>query len=251
MSPTPELVALGGNSAEFPEQTLPALRSALELGAAALCIDVQCSADGVPMLWNPAALASGRSAPAELPTIEQTAAMLARIEVADRERFGDRYAGTRVPALGDIGALLAQYPEPRLYARLGAATLARRPLDVTVGAICEALGPQAGRLVLVVTELGAIEPLRQLGIGTVGWVLPAWDTHTQIKCEAICPDLLVVDRGRIGHDGSLWRGPWRWLVTEVGSPGDAVALGRRGAHAIGTRQVRAMLRELRALLRPS
>lgn len=251
MSPTPELVALGGNSAEYPEQTLPALRSALELGAGALCVDVQCSADGVPMLWSPAGPPSSRSTAGDVPTIELTAAALARLEAADRERFGDRYAGTRIPQLGDVGALLAQYPGPRLYARLGAATLARRPLDATVGAIREALGPQAGRLALLVTELGAIEPARQLGVGTVGWILPAWNTHTQIKCEAICPDVLVVDRGWVGREGSLWRGPWRWLVTEVASPGEALALGRRGAHAIATRQVRAMLRELRATLRPS
>ena len=46
------LVGYRGNSAEFPENTLPALRSAIALGVRFIELDVHLSADGVPMVCN-------------------------------------------------------------------------------------------------------------------------------------------------------------------------------------------------------
>ena len=50
------LVAHRGHAAAFPENTLPALRSALELGAAWLEFDIQLSADRIPVLCHDASL---------------------------------------------------------------------------------------------------------------------------------------------------------------------------------------------------
>jgi glycerophosphoryl diester phosphodiesterase len=44
----PALIACCGNVAEVPENTLPALRSAFDLGAQHVSVDVQLSADHVP-----------------------------------------------------------------------------------------------------------------------------------------------------------------------------------------------------------
>ena len=52
----PELIAHRGNAAEFPENTLPAIRSALDLGVRYVEFDVQMSADRQPMLLNAAYL---------------------------------------------------------------------------------------------------------------------------------------------------------------------------------------------------
>ena len=46
------LVARRGNSAEFPENTLPALRSAIALGARFIEIDVHLSSDGTPIVYR-------------------------------------------------------------------------------------------------------------------------------------------------------------------------------------------------------
>ena len=50
------LVAHRGNAREYPENTLPALQSALDLGARFLEIDVHMSADGVPVVIHDADL---------------------------------------------------------------------------------------------------------------------------------------------------------------------------------------------------
>ena len=45
-----DLVAHRGNAHEYPENTLPAFESALALGLRCLELDVQLSADGVPVV---------------------------------------------------------------------------------------------------------------------------------------------------------------------------------------------------------
>ncbi|MGH7485226.1 MAG: glycerophosphodiester phosphodiesterase family protein, partial [bacterium] len=44
------LVAHRGNARDFPENTIPALMSAVELGVRFLELDIQLSIDGVPMV---------------------------------------------------------------------------------------------------------------------------------------------------------------------------------------------------------
>ena len=51
-----ELVAHRGHALEFPENTLPAFESALQLGVRWLELDVQLSSDHVPMVLHDATL---------------------------------------------------------------------------------------------------------------------------------------------------------------------------------------------------
>ena len=52
----PDLIAHRGNAAEYPENTLPALRSALELGTRFVAVDVQLTADRQPILLRDSSL---------------------------------------------------------------------------------------------------------------------------------------------------------------------------------------------------
>ena len=52
----PEIIAHRGNAIEFPENTLQALASAVELGVRHLEFDVQLTADHVPVLLHDADL---------------------------------------------------------------------------------------------------------------------------------------------------------------------------------------------------
>src|SRR5882762_8946101 len=83
------LVARRGNSLDFPENTLPALRSAIALGARFIEVDVHLSADGVPMVVNDRQLAHvARSA-------GMSASQLATVDASQADRFGERFRETR------------------------------------------------------------------------------------------------------------------------------------------------------------
>lgn len=55
---TPQIIAHRGGTADAPENTLPAIRLALENQADAIWITVQLSKDGVPVLYRPSDLSS-------------------------------------------------------------------------------------------------------------------------------------------------------------------------------------------------
>ena len=93
----PEIIAHRGNAAELPENTLPALQSAVDLGLRHVEFDVQLTADRVPVVIHDADLARVGGRPDVVHDL--TWPQLARIPVAETGRLGDRYARTCAPSL--------------------------------------------------------------------------------------------------------------------------------------------------------
>jgi glycerophosphoryl diester phosphodiesterase len=236
-------VAHRGNAAELPPNTLPAFESALALGIGQLALDVQLAADAVPMVVREAELRRpGAARDASL--LDRTAGELARLEVAERERFGDRHAGVCVPRLADLVPLLQSRPEATLFVTLQRASLARHGHRRVVRAVLEALEPVRRQCVLVSREFAAVVEARREGAGRVGWILAGLDAHAQLKCEALQPQFLCIEAARLPATGRPWLGPWQWAVLDVMTPPEALDFARRGLSWIHTPRVRAMAREL-------
>lgn len=120
--PRPLVVGHRGARARFPENTLPAVRHALEAGADAVEVDVRLSADDVPVVAHDATLPDrcrgldGRPAPAGLAVRALSFAALRRYDcgaVPDR-RFPEQRAvpGTPIPSLDELLALLSAEEPP-------------------------------------------------------------------------------------------------------------------------------------------
>jgi glycerophosphoryl diester phosphodiesterase len=238
------LVAHRGNAYDCPENTLPALRSALDLGVRFLEIDVQLSADAVPVVLHDHSLA--RTAGVDRSVFDLNASEIVEIEAAERARFGARFAGTRVPLLRDALAILVGRPEITFFIEIKRASLARFGHEQVIQSLLEAIAPHRSQCVLVSFDLPAIYRARQISGCRIGWVLPAYDNHTRLKFEALQPEFLFCDQTKLPPGGSLWRGPWRWAVYEIMTLDSAVSLARRGADFIETMSVRAMSQAMRA-----
>jgi glycerophosphoryl diester phosphodiesterase len=238
------LVAHRGNAAECPENTLPAFRSALELGVRFLELDVQLSRDGQPVVIHDHLLARTTGLPGSV--FEHDAVELARIESSEAGRFGDRYQGTTLPMLGDVLSLLESRPEVTLFVELKRASLVQFGHDAVVSAVLEAIGPWRSQCVLISFDLPAVHRARQLGAVRIGWVLGDYDQHSRLKCEALQPDFLFCNHERLPPQGRLWPGPWRWAIYEVRTLELALLLAGRGAAYLETMAVRELGSALRA-----
>jgi glycerophosphoryl diester phosphodiesterase len=234
------MVAHRGNARDFPENSLGALRSALELGARFIEIDVHLAADGVPMVVNDRQLA--RTAHFE----DFSASQLARLDVGQPERFGDRFSDTRIESLSTTLGLLAGRPEITAFIVIGQACVRRFGRDHTISQVIRALKPVRSRCVLGSADLPTIHAARALAGYPIAWVLPAYDNHTRLKYEALQPDYLFCDRAFLPVEGALWRGPWRWVIHDVNNLETVLALAARGAQFVATRQVRSLSEALRA-----
>ena len=228
------MVARRGNARDFPENTLGALRSALELGARFIEIDVHLASDGVPMVVYDRQLA--RTANFE----DFSSSQLARLDVGQPERFGDRFRDTRMESLSTTLGLLAGRPEITAFIVIGQACVRRFGRDHTISQVIRALKPVRSRCVLGSADLSAIHAARALAGYPIAWVLPTYDNHTRLKYEALQPDYLFCDRAFLPAEGALWRGPWRWVIYEVDNLETVLALAARGAQFVATKEVRAL-----------
>jgi glycerophosphoryl diester phosphodiesterase len=243
---SPQLVAHRGNAFEFPENTLPALRSALELGASYIEFDVHLSADLVPVVMHDANLK--RCAGMNRDALQMSWHELSEITVGEAERFGDRYTDICIPSLAQVVELLGNFPKATAFVELKRASLRKYATEQMVQRVCEVLKPVAGQVVLISFDLPAISFAKQSTRLPVGWVLPEYNLTSAIKAEATLPNYLFCDQLKLPADGSrLWRGPWQWAIYEVTERASALQLKTRGAQLIETMQVRQMLRALRSV----
>lgn len=240
----PELIAHRGNAAEYPENTLPALRSALELGVRFVEFDVQLSADRQPILLHDSSLK--RTAGIDRNALEMTWQELAEVSVNEEQRFGQRYTDVGIPTLAQAASLLATYPHATAFVELKRSSLRAFGQEVVVRKVCDTLKSIARQCVIISFDLAAVYHVRQVSSFRVGWVLSDYSNLSALKCEALAPDYVFCDHQLLSDSASrLWRGPWRWAIYEVTTRKLAMELAARGAKLVETMAVRAMLREFR------
>lgn len=235
------LVGYRGHSAEFPDNTLPALRSAIALGARFIAIDVHLSTDGVPMVCDERELARTAGGGTDL-----SAAQMALLDVSQPNRFGERFRGTRVPSVATTLGLLEGRPEITVFVMLGRASITRFGHDQVVSQVVRALKPFQSRCVLVSRDLATLHSARTRAGYPIAWMLPAYDAHTRLKYEALQPEYLFCDRLHLPVREPLWRGPWRWAIYELSDLDATLELASRGADLVVTRHVRSLGDAMRA-----
>lgn len=242
----PDLIAHRGNAAEYPENTLPAIRSALDLGVQHVEFDVQLSADRQPMLLHDSNLK--RTAGVDRDALQMTLQELADVSVNEELRFQQRYTDVGIPTLAQAVNVLASHPTATAFVQLKRASLRAFGHELVVRKICDVLKPIARQCVIISFDLAAIHHVRQVSSYRIGWVLPEYTTLSALKCEALAPDYVFSDYQLLTENSAkLWRGPWRWAIYDVNSRKLALQLAARGARLIQTMEVRSMLREFRGV----
>ena len=240
------LIAHRGNARDFPENTLPALRSAVELGVRFLEFDVHLSADGVPVVIHDHELTRTAGIPGRV--FDYPVDELSRIEVNEPERLGGRFTGVLIPTLSDVVEFLRERHEITAFVEIKRASLRHFGHEQVVGRVLDILKPVRSRCVVISFDLPAVHMARQHGSFDIGWVLSDYDGHARLKFEALKPEFLFCDHQKLpaGVD-RLWRGPWRWVIYEVESVEVALSLAERGADFIETMAVAPMIRAFREL----
>jgi glycerophosphoryl diester phosphodiesterase len=232
----PELIARRGNVAEHPENTLPALRSALEIGARHIGFDVQLAVDRQPVLLNDSNLQ--RVAGVDRNALEMTWDELAGIVVTGTD--------IGIPRLGQAVDMLASHAAATAFVELKRASLRALGHEAVVRKVCEVLKPVARQCVLVSADFAAVHHVRQVSPYRIGWRLTEYTNTAALKCEALAPDYLFCDHQLLTESTSkLWRGPWRWVVYDVRTAKLALDLAARGARLVETSTIRDLIRESR------
>jgi len=229
---TPTLVAHRGHAARCPENTLRALEEALVAGAAWVELDVQLSADLVPVLFHDRTLE--RMCGVAGAIHERRWAELAQLSCAERGRFGERFAGERLARLEDLAALLERHPAARAFVeikrvaleRFGAERVLERSLDVLRGV--------AERCVLISFSLPFLEHARAHCALPLGAVCDRWEQRLDPALARLAPEFLFCDLLGLPADGRLEHPGARVAVYEVDDARLARELAARGVELVET-----------------
>jgi glycerophosphoryl diester phosphodiesterase len=237
----PELVAHRGYALRHPENTLAALRAAVEAGARHVEFDVQLCREGVPVLMHDASLQRTAGVPGAV--TEWSLAALGELDVGERERLGPGAERVPVPTLDEIVALLAAWPGVTAFVEIKPTSLERFGTDPTVRRVLAALAPVRERSVVISYEHDAIAAAREHGAAAIGWVIRGADDQTRRRARALAPEYLFCRHDRLPEPP--WPGPWRWAVYDADSVEMALDLAHRGAHLVETMAIAELLGDSR------
>ena len=234
------LVAHRGNAADFPENTLEALGSAVALGLRHVELDVQLTADHVPVVFHDSDLL--RVAGRDECVHDLSWRELAEIPIDEATRFGGQFTDVRVPALAQFADWLARHRDVTAFVEVKRASLRRFGRQAVLERIAAELQRVQHQCVYISFDLPSVRLLRAMTGVRVGWVVEAYDADTERLARETVPDFLFGNVERIpGTVATLWEGPWQWALYEVRDLDTARACARLGADFVETMTVRDML----------
>jgi glycerophosphoryl diester phosphodiesterase len=236
----PDIIAHRGNAAEFPENTLQALESAVELGLKHVEFDVQLTADNVPVVFHDSTLE--RVADRTDSIHELSWAQLAEIPVGEIQRFGRRFAFTYPPSLAQTVDAIAGWQGVTAFVEIKRASMRKVGRETVLRRVAEIVQPILDRCVFISFDLPSVKILRMMTGARIGWVLQDYTEATRQEAEALAPEFLICNVERIPETTErLWPGPWQWAIYEVRDIKTAQRCQALGAAFVETMTVKGLL----------
>jgi glycerophosphoryl diester phosphodiesterase len=231
----PLVIAHRGDSAHRPENTLASFASALEVGATIVELDVQLTADGEVIVIHDATLdrtTSGRGDVRGMSLAEVRA-----VSAGYPERFGDAWAGERVPTLAEVLGLVRGRARVMIELKTESVSEAEDGLAARTVAVVRRL-ELADRVALISFDHRALRQLRVLAPEITRGQLFGHTTPEQVfaaAADAGC-GLVMPHKSQLGDElaaGARSRGLTlaTWVVDD---PAELKQLARFSLYGVGT-----------------
>ncbi len=234
-----QFVAHRGFQANYPENTLIGIEASLDAGARWIEIDIQLSSDGVPVVIHDPDLQ--RTAGVAGVVAERPWSQLAEVEVAERQRFGSRFDGTRLNRLRDVLALVARYPQAAAFIEIKKHCLLDRHPEQVAEAVLADVGQTDLDCPVISFEPSILQAVRAVSEQPIGLVLHDFDRPRQQWLREHLPQWVFCNYHKVPVHAALWDGPWRWVMYPVNDVALAAEWLNRGATLIETDDIGLMM----------
>ena len=235
----PELVAHRGYALHYPENTLIGIEAAIRAGARFIEVDVQLSADQVPVLFHDRNM--DRLCGAQGAIHEFTREQLHDFKLLEFERFGYKFAQNPITTLAELGGLLNRYPAVTAFIEIKRVAIERFGADTVLERVLHALAPVSRRCVLISYHIPVLLAARARGCLRVGAILEKWRHRRSPSIQALHPEFLFCDAADLPRFGNVGQDGAQVVVYEVTDPQVALKLAKRGVGFIETFAIGEML----------
>jgi len=235
----PELVAHRGYALHYPENTLIGIEAAIRAGARYVEVDVQLSADKVPVLFHDRTL--DRLCRAQGMIHRYTREELKDFRVFEFERFGYKFAQNPLTTLAELGALLVRHPQVTAFIELKRVSIEVFGVQTVLDNVLRSLAPVIPQCVLISYSMPVLTAARQQDYHSVGAILERWHDQRHTDVQAIHPDYLFCDAVDLPRFGEIESAGAKIVVYEITDPQIALKLAKRGVGFIETFAIGEML----------
>lgn len=226
------LVAHRGWQRRFPENTIPAVAGALAAGARYIEVDIQITADKIPVLFHDDTL---ERICRQVGAIDDYRyAQLQQFSAYEPQRFGDQFFGTPIAHLRELIALLEQYPHAHLYLEMKDNQLRRFGNADVYTAILPYIETIKSRCTIISFAFTFLQYAAAQGWPAVGPVLNTWEEIDSPTLAALKPAVVFCDTQQLPARRDLSAIPYPLVVYEVQQPDTATRLLQRGVQRVET-----------------
>lgn len=233
----PDLIAHRGLAARYPENSLPGIRAAMRAGIRYVEVDVQLSADRVPMLFHDADLKRICGVPGKVH--EHDFEEIVTLSAAERDRFGERFIHNRPATLQQLAQVMADHTAVTVFVEVKSEAVAAFGVQAVLDAVGPVLAPVAGRCVPISFSselMGEAQRRGRAGAApawaALGGVVERWDDRQRMAGLGL--GYLFCDVRGLPASGMLAFESARLAVYEIDNAAQATALAERGVALIET-----------------
>ena len=226
------LVAHRGYRRKYPENTLLAMREAVEAGAHYLETDIQLTCDLQPVLYHDEYLSriSGREGRIqELDFVEANT-----LPAHEPLRLGNQFEGETVASLDTFVGFLESHSHVTAFIEIKEESLREFGRQPVLDAVSRPLSAIAGRAVVISFDLDFVALAAREGLFRCGVVLHHWSQLETAKVRDINPDYVFTNRKLIPPLVDLAGLEPLLVVYELDRPQEIVAMFDRGADMVET-----------------
>jgi glycerophosphoryl diester phosphodiesterase len=236
MTDTPladRLVAHRGYAARYPENTLLAVREALNAGAQFVEVDIQLSADRVAVIFHDDDTQRLCGQGGRVQALQR--ADLAMLSCHYPSRFGEDYKGEALATLAGLRLLMQQFPDVVFFIELKRGSIEHFGRHEFLQAVTSGLAAVRDQIVLISYDRPILQQAAELG-WRIGAVQDNWPEVDDQVLEQLKPEFLFLDVKALPDGPLAWQGV-RLAVFEVADADQAQALMYRGVELVETFEI--------------
>jgi glycerophosphoryl diester phosphodiesterase len=227
---TNQLIAHRGWQQRYPENTLIAVEQAIAAGARNIEIDIQFSADAVPVLCHDHNLQrlSGEALEIHQCTME----VLSGLSAFEPARLGQQFVGTPFCTLDECLQLIARHPEITLFIEIKHEAIGHFGRDLILGELLSIASPYQQQCVFISFDFMILAQAAARGWPRTGPILKQWQQIHELPGDNSSIEIIFCNYKKIPPELDIRTLDYPIAVYEIEQRELALALLDRGVSMI-------------------